>query len=246
MANDQGRMVACWARIATAAAGRPPGVSCRRPSWPNRSGRRSCPPTRPTPCRRWSPGCGPSCAGSAWTRSSSPIRLATGWPCGRTRWMRWPSRPSRSGASELRALLTADPMAERPWALLMRALYAAGRQAEALGVYADARALLAGQLGVDPSAQLEQVYLRILRGQEMVPVAVPDPARDTDRPLSAERAVVPAPVTSAHPAARSVLTAFAGHRGCPGAQKPELSPSGHPRRARGSGQDPAGRRAGQP
>src|SRR6516162_6741105 len=79
---------------------------------------------------------------------------------------------------ELRMLLSADPLAERPRALLMRALYAAGRQAEALEAYHEARELLAGQLGVDPSAQLEQVYLRILRGEES-PAAV---ARATARP----------------------------------------------------------------
>ena len=61
---------------------------------------------------------------------------------------------------ELRGLLAADPLAERPRAMLMRALYAAGRQAEALAVYAEARELLADRLGVDPSAQLQQVYLR--------------------------------------------------------------------------------------
>src|SRR5437764_1231546 len=64
---------------------------------------------------------------------------------------------------ELRALLAADPLAERPRALLMRALYAAGRQAEALAIYHEGRELLADRLGVDPSAQLEQVYLGILR-----------------------------------------------------------------------------------
>src|SRR5579859_7576234 len=97
---------------------------------------------------------------------------------------------------ELRALLSADPLAERPRALLMRALYAAGRQAEALEAYHQARALLSGQLGVDPSAQLEQVYLRILRGEE--------------KSFDTERAVVPATVTTAHPVAPSPLTTFVG------------------------------------
>ena len=65
--------------------------------------------------------------------------------------------------AELRALVAEDPLAERPRALLMRALYLVGRQADALAVYADARAQLAAQLGVDPSPQLEQVYLGVLR-----------------------------------------------------------------------------------
>ena len=65
--------------------------------------------------------------------------------------------------AELRALVAEDPLAERSRALLMRALYLAGRQADALAVYADARAQLATQLGVDPSPQLEQVYLGVLR-----------------------------------------------------------------------------------
>jgi len=58
---------------------------------------------------------------------------------------------------ELRALVSSDPLAERPRSLLMRTLYAAGRQAEALETYHEARELLADRLGVDPSAQLEQV-----------------------------------------------------------------------------------------
>ncbi len=65
--------------------------------------------------------------------------------------------------SEVRAVVAADPLAERPRALLMRALYADGRQAEALQVYQQAREALGDQLGVDPSPQLQEVYLGVLR-----------------------------------------------------------------------------------
>ena len=76
----------------------------------------------------------------------------------------------------------------------MRALYAAGRQAEALAAYHEGRELLADQLGVDPSAQLEQVYLGILRGPSD---RSPDPERTEVRaqaPVSAVR--LHSPLTS--------------------------------------------------
>jgi predicted ATPase/DNA-binding SARP family transcriptional activator len=100
---------------------------------------------------------------------------------------------------ELRALVSADPLAERPRALLMRALYAAGRQAEALEAYHEARELLVGQLGVDPSAQLEQVYLRILRGEEGAQAVARGTVRSAEKSFDTERSVVPAipsPLTS--------------------------------------------------
>src|SRR5215510_6742315 len=70
---------------------------------------------------------------------------------------------SDSLVGELRAMIAADPVAERPRGLLMRALYAAGRQTEALAEYNQARELFATELGVDPSPQLEQIYLGVLR-----------------------------------------------------------------------------------
>jgi predicted ATPase/DNA-binding SARP family transcriptional activator len=84
---------------------------------------------------------------------------------------------SESLIGELRAMIAADPVAERPRGLLMRALYAAGRQAEAVAEYAQARDLLASELGVDPSPQLEQIYLGVLR--QDLPGAAPGPAPDS-------------------------------------------------------------------
>ncbi len=73
---------------------------------------------------------------------------------------------------ELRELTAVDELAERPAALLMRALAATGRQAEALVVHQRIRDRLADRLGVDPSPQLEQAYLAVLR-QEIPPAAAP-------------------------------------------------------------------------
>ena len=111
---------------------------------------------------------------------------------------------------ELRALLSADPLAERPRALLMRALYAAGRQAEALELYHEARELLAGRLGVDPSAQLEQVYLRILRGEEGRAAVTEDSARPGENSFDSERISVPASGTPGAPTVPNALTSFVG------------------------------------
>ncbi|WP_369172609.1 BTAD domain-containing putative transcriptional regulator [Streptomyces sp. R28] len=66
---------------------------------------------------------------------------------------------------ELRALVSAHPLSERLYGLLMRALHAGGRPAEALAVYEEARRALSEELGADPSAELSALHMELLRGQ---------------------------------------------------------------------------------
>jgi predicted ATPase/DNA-binding SARP family transcriptional activator len=69
--------------------------------------------------------------------------------------------------SELESLVAAHPLRERFVALLVEALSAAGRQADALNAYECARARLADELGIDPSTELQAIHLRVLRGDSI-------------------------------------------------------------------------------
>nr|WP_245716775.1 BTAD domain-containing putative transcriptional regulator [Nocardia mikamii] len=67
--------------------------------------------------------------------------------------------------AELTELVARHPVRERLIAALMRALAAAGRGAEALLVYQRAREALADTLGVDPSPELSDLHVALLRGE---------------------------------------------------------------------------------
>ncbi len=60
------------------------------------------------------------------------------------------------------SLVDAEPFRERRWALLMRTLYLAGRQHDALQAFQRARALLRDELGLSPGAELFDVERAIL------------------------------------------------------------------------------------
>src|SRR6185312_14342122 len=65
--------------------------------------------------------------------------------------------------TDLETLARDHPLRERIRGQQVRALYAAGRQADALAAYEDVRRRLAEELGVDPSPALQEIHLRVLR-----------------------------------------------------------------------------------
>jgi DNA-binding SARP family transcriptional activator len=86
--------------------------------------------------------------------------------------------PDGADMARLQALAVAQPSRERTHALLIRALAATGRQAEALDVYGRLRARLDEELGIEPGADLRAAHLAVLRQETTAPApAAPLPAR---------------------------------------------------------------------
>lgn len=83
------------------------------------------------------------------------------------------ARGGRSGddVALLHELAARDPLRESLAVRLVRALYAAGRQADALAAFERCRHALAEQLGVDPTPELRRVHAAVL-AQEPLPSTV--------------------------------------------------------------------------
>jgi predicted ATPase/DNA-binding SARP family transcriptional activator len=73
--------------------------------------------------------------------------------------------PAGGHVGPLEVLAAHHPLDEKVTGLLMRALAATGRQAEALAAYETIRGRLADELGIDPGAELQAVHLEVLRGE---------------------------------------------------------------------------------
>lgn len=104
---------------------------------------------------------------------------------------------------ELSREVTEQPLRERLWSQLIRALYRCGRQAEALGAYARLREQLREQLGIDPSPELVRLHEAVLAQRpdlDWRPLQ-PQPAWETSVPVA-----IPAPEERL-PAARTALAA---------------------------------------
>lgn len=91
---------------------------------------------------------------------------------------------------ELTQLCDEYPLREEFRALLMLALYRAGRPSEALAGYADTAKVLAAEYGLDPGRELTALHERITRHDETLLVAEPTPRPVTTQPTTQHTARV--------------------------------------------------------
>jgi YVTN family beta-propeller protein len=93
---------------------------------------------------------------------------------------------------ELEALVAEHPYRERLRALLMLALYRAGRQADALRAYRTARRTLGDELGLEPGPELRELEAAILRQDVQLSLggSVPSAAEEPAARFSSRRSLM--------------------------------------------------------
>ncbi len=77
---------------------------------------------------------------------------------------------------ELEGLTSAHPLRERLWSQRMLALYRSGRQAEALRVFQDLRAILVAELGIEPGTDVTRMEHAILTHEPALDFAAIEPS----------------------------------------------------------------------
>ncbi|MFE3599707.1 BTAD domain-containing putative transcriptional regulator [Streptomyces sp. NPDC059142] len=112
---------------------------------------------------------------------------------------------STDALEELAELTQSSPWDEGLLALRIRALYADGRQAEALDAFHELRGRLREEHGTEPGDELRHLYEAVLRQADTVllpPVVTVTPDADLDPPteLDPSRAAIPAPAPAPAPA----------------------------------------------
>jgi len=83
---------------------------------------------------------------------------------------------------QLEELVAAQPFRDRPRELLMRALYRAGRQADALDLYRRTRDLYVNELGIEPGPELQELEQAVLRQDDALRSPAPPPRQPGEAP----------------------------------------------------------------
>jgi DNA-binding SARP family transcriptional activator/tetratricopeptide (TPR) repeat protein len=136
--------------------------------------------------------------------------------------------------AELVRFVAAEPLRERPRALLMLALYRSGRQAGALEVYRSGQRLLAEEIGTDPGKELRALEQAILAR---------DPSLDLGSqawPKAAGDALAALPLLRQHPTSVPGLAGRDGIDPVPGPQQCQAGLAVSAVALPGPGRHPAG------
>ncbi|HEX6596594.1 MAG TPA: AfsR/SARP family transcriptional regulator, partial [Acidimicrobiales bacterium] len=113
-------------------------------------------------------------------------------------------------AGELQQLVGEQPLRERFWGQLMLALYRSGRQADALRAYAELRATLGEELGIEPSSGLARLEEGILLHAPVLDWSGPTLVERAEPNWDTARAggVAPPPAASPRELVEAGLAAF--------------------------------------